>query len=78
MVVTDVFTRRIIGFGIAAANLDGIRVWRMFNRAIARQTMARQPQAAELGPFEQRAEVFFQLACILRRPIAGSHRWLHP
>jgi len=32
MVVMDVFTRRIIGFGVAAANLDGIQVCRMFNR----------------------------------------------
>jgi len=32
MVVMDVFTRRIIGFGIAAANLDGPVVCRMFNR----------------------------------------------
>ena len=35
----DVFTRRIIGFGVAAANLDGIQVCRMFNCAIARQTL---------------------------------------
>ena len=28
MVVMDVFSRRIIGFGVAAANLDGIRVCR--------------------------------------------------
>jgi len=41
MVVMDVFTRRIIGFGVAAANLDGIRVCRMFNRAIAKHTMPR-------------------------------------
>src|SRR5208283_2370259 len=41
VVVMDVFTRRIIGFGVAAANLDGIRVCRMFNRAIARQTLPR-------------------------------------
>ena len=39
MVVMDVFTRRIVRFGVAAANLDGIQVCRMFNRAIARQTM---------------------------------------
>ena len=37
MVVMDVFTRRIIGFGVAAANLDGLVVCRMFNRAIAKQ-----------------------------------------
>jgi len=41
MVVMDVYTRRIIGFGVAAANLDGIRVCRMFNRAIARQILPR-------------------------------------
>jgi hypothetical protein len=41
MVVMDVFTRRIIGFGVAAANLDGIQVFRMFNRAIARKPMPR-------------------------------------
>ena len=39
MVVMDIFTRRIIGFGVAAANLDGPSVCRMFNRAIARQHM---------------------------------------
>jgi transposase InsO family protein len=37
MVVMDVFTRRIIGFGVAAANLDGPVVCRMFNRAITNQ-----------------------------------------
>ena len=41
MVVMDVFTRRIIGFGVAPANLDGPVVCRMFNRAIAKQ---RPPQ----------------------------------
>jgi transposase InsO family protein len=41
MVVMDVYSRRIIGFGVAAADLDGIRVCRMFNRAISRQTPAR-------------------------------------
>src|SRR5271167_3881928 len=37
MVVIDVFTRRLVGFGVAAANLDGPVVCRMFNRAIAKQ-----------------------------------------
>src|SRR5215469_914527 len=41
MVVIDVYTRRIIGFGVAAAPLDGIRACRMFNQAIARQTLPR-------------------------------------
>jgi putative transposase len=39
LVVTDVYTRRIVGFGVAAVDLDGIRVCRMFNRAIARETL---------------------------------------
>ncbi len=38
MVVMDVFTRRIIGFGGAAVDLDGPVICRMFNRAIAKQT----------------------------------------
>jgi putative transposase len=38
MVVMDVFTRRIIGSGVAAANLDGPAVCRMFNHSIAKQT----------------------------------------
>jgi len=41
LVVMDVYTRRIIGFGVAAAHLDGIRVCRMFNCAIARQSLPR-------------------------------------
>jgi len=35
MVVMDIFTRRIIGFGVA--NLNGPGVCRMSNRAITRQ-----------------------------------------
>ena len=34
MVVMDIFTRRIIGLGVAAANLDKPGVCRIFNRAI--------------------------------------------
>ncbi len=41
MVVMDVFTRRIIGFGVAVANLDGTVICRMFNRAIAKKTPPR-------------------------------------
>jgi putative transposase len=37
MVVMDVFTRRIVGFSVAPADLDGPAVCRMFNRAIGRQ-----------------------------------------
>jgi transposase InsO family protein len=35
VLVMDVFTRRIIGFGVERAPIDGISVCRMFNHAIA-------------------------------------------
>lgn len=35
MVVIDIFTRRIIGFGVERADIDGVSVCRMFNHAIA-------------------------------------------
>jgi putative transposase len=35
LLVMDVFTRRIIGFGVERGSVDGISVCRMFNRAIA-------------------------------------------
>jgi len=41
MAVIDVYTRRIIGFGVGTANLDGNRVCQMLNRVIARQTLPR-------------------------------------
>jgi putative transposase len=39
MVVMDVFTRRLIGFGVAPDNIDGLSVCRMFNHAIAGQSL---------------------------------------
>lgn len=39
MLLMDVFTRRIIGFGVERADIDGISVYRMFNNAIAGQTL---------------------------------------
>src|SRR5450755_1240439 len=44
MLVMDVFTRRIIGFGIAPASIDGMSVCRMFNGATAGQTQTEIPQ----------------------------------
>jgi transposase InsO family protein len=37
MLVMDVFTRRIVGFGVEPADMDGISACRMFNCATARQ-----------------------------------------
>jgi transposase InsO family protein len=39
MVVMHVFTRRIIGFGVEHAYIDGVSVCRMFNHATAGQTL---------------------------------------
>jgi transposase InsO family protein len=41
MLVMDVFTRRIVGFGVASAGIDGVSVCRMFNRASAGQNLPR-------------------------------------
>ena len=38
LVVIDVFTRRIIGFGVGGEYIDGVAACRMFNQAIAGQT----------------------------------------
>jgi len=37
LVVMDVFTRRLVGFGVERAYIDGVSVCRMFNRATAAQ-----------------------------------------
>jgi putative transposase len=42
MLVMDVCTRRLVGFGVERANIDGISVCRMFNRAIAGQQLPRR------------------------------------
>ena len=42
MVVIDVFTRRLIGFGVEGGSIDGIAVCRMFNCAIAKHPMPKR------------------------------------
>ena len=39
MLVMDVFTRRIIGFGVAPAHIDGVSVCHTFNYAISGQPL---------------------------------------
>jgi len=51
MVVMDIFTRRIVGFGAAAANLDGPGVCRMFNRSIARQSTPKYLSSDQIRSF---------------------------
>jgi putative transposase len=40
LVVMDVFTRRIIGFGVERANIDGISLCRMFDSTAGSPTCA--------------------------------------
>jgi putative transposase len=42
LLVMDVYTRRLVGFGVERANVDGISVCRMFNRAIAGQRLPKR------------------------------------
>jgi transposase InsO family protein len=42
MVVMDVFTRRIVGFGVESAYIDGIGVCRMFNQARSGQPLPKR------------------------------------
>ena len=41
MLVIDVFTRRLVGFGVERERIDGVVVCRMFNHAIASQPLPR-------------------------------------
>ncbi len=41
LVVMDQFTRRIIGFGVYAGDVDGIALCGMFNKAISRRGVPR-------------------------------------
>jgi transposase InsO family protein len=41
LVVMDVFSRRIIGFGVERAYIDGVSLCRMFNHAVSSQRLPR-------------------------------------
>lgn len=42
LVVMDVFTRRLVGFGVEHASINGVSVCQMFNHAIAGQTLPKR------------------------------------
>jgi transposase InsO family protein len=42
LVVMDVFTRRLVGFGVECTYIDGVAVCQMFNRAIADQSLPKR------------------------------------
>lgn len=42
LLVMDVYTRRLVGFDVERANIDGISVCRMFNRVIAGQPLPKR------------------------------------
>src|SRR6266403_1661256 len=50
MVVMDIFTRRIVGFGIEPAHIDGIRVCRMFNQARCAQPLPQRLHVTDHDP----------------------------
>lgn len=39
MLIRDVFTRRLVGFGVAPAPIEGVSVCRMFHRAVTAQPL---------------------------------------
>src|ERR1700686_3733211 len=41
MLAMDLFSCRIVGFGVEAAQIDGVAVCRMYSRIIARQLLAK-------------------------------------
>ena len=49
MLVMDVFTRRIIGFGVATTRIHGVSVCRTFNSAISAQPLPKH-LSADNGP----------------------------
>ena len=51
LVVMDVFTRRIVGFGVERAYIDGVSVCRMFNHAVAGQTLPKRVSSDHDPPF---------------------------
>jgi putative transposase len=42
LLVMDVYTRRLVGFGVERAQIDGVSVCRMFNRAVAGQPLPKR------------------------------------
>jgi putative transposase len=42
LLVMDVYTRRLVGFDVECAIIDGVSVGRMFNRAIAGQSLPKR------------------------------------
>jgi len=73
MLVMDVFTRRIIGFGIAPTSIDGMSVCRMFNCATAGQPKPKYLSTDHDPLFRFRREyfdrVFFWNAADLARKL---------
>jgi transposase InsO family protein len=51
MLVMDVFTRRIIGFGVEPADIDGVSVCSMFNHAVAGQHLPKRLSSDHDPPF---------------------------
>ena len=61
LVIMDVFSRRIIGFGAEREYIDGVCICRMFNDAIAGQPLPKRVSTATT-------------ACATRRPWGAESR----
>ena len=66
MLVMDVFTRRIVGFGVESGAIDGVSVCRMFNRAL------RAPAPTEACQYRSRPAV--SLSPLARQPARPRDR----
>ena len=54
MLIIDVFTRRIIGFGVERVSIDGVSACRIFNHAIAGRPLPRRVSTDHDPPFRFR------------------------
>jgi len=57
LVALELFTRRIVGFGIAPEGMDGISVCRMFNDAIFGQPVVRKYRCQKFSRRHERVFV---------------------
>jgi len=55
MLVMDVFSRRIVGFGVESAGIEGVSICRMFNRASAGQRLPKHARPTTTRCFDSTA-----------------------
>ena len=74
MVVMDVFTRRIIGFGVDRADLCGSSVCRMFNQVITGEAAFPRHLSSDHDPlFREKFTDNHVVTAVIREPQAPRH-----